>query len=192
VTAAAAPADALVGDPFTRAEIEAALRRVHADVEAAFGTVDAGRMGQRPVPDRWSPAEHLAHLVLAVTPVARALRLPKLLPRLLFGAGDGPSRRYAEVRDTYRGLLAAGAKSTRAYLPRVEDDGHAGALRDRLLASWRAAGERLLSALAGWDEASLDRIRLPHPILGKLTVREMLFFTLYHDLHHAAALRATE
>jgi hypothetical protein len=25
---------------------------------------------------------------------------------------------------------------------------------------------------------------MPHPLLGKLTVREMLLFTLYHNLHH--------
>jgi hypothetical protein len=30
----------------------------------------------------------------------------------------------------------------------------------------------------------LDRLRLPHPGLGLLTVREMLLFTLYHNTHH--------
>jgi hypothetical protein len=30
----------------------------------------------------------------------------------------------------------------------------------------------------------LERIRLPHPLLGRLTTREMLFFTLYHNQHH--------
>jgi hypothetical protein len=29
---------------------------------------------------------------------------------------------------------------------------------------------------------------LPHPLLGKLTVREMLFFTLYHQRHHVAVV----
>lgn len=40
-----------------------------------------------------------------------------------------------------------------------------------------------------WDEAALDRIRLPHPLLGKLAVRETLLFTLYHDRHHLDAVR---
>jgi hypothetical protein len=35
-----------------------------------------------------------------------------------------------------------------------------------------------------WSEDDLDNHRLPHPLLGKLTVREMLFFTLYHIQHH--------
>ncbi len=42
----------------------------------------------------------------------------------------------------------------------------------------------LVGKIPGWSEAALDRYRLPHPLLGKLTVREMLFFTLYHNAHH--------
>jgi hypothetical protein len=42
----------------------------------------------------------------------------------------------------------------------------------------------LHAALGRWGERSLDRLRLPHPALGTLTVREMLLFTLYHNLHH--------
>lgn len=48
----------------------------------------------------------------------------------------------------------------------------------------------LRGALEQWSEADLDRVRMPHPILGPLTVREMLFFTLYHDGHHVEAARA--
>jgi hypothetical protein len=44
----------------------------------------------------------------------------------------------------------------------------------------------LARALEHWTEMDLDRCRLPHPLLGKITVREMLFFTLYHYEHHWA------
>jgi len=36
---------------------------------------------------------------------------------------------------------------------------------------------------------SLDKFMLPHPLLGKLAVREMLFFTMYHNLHHVNNVR---
>jgi len=39
------------------------------------------------------------------------------------------------------------------------------------------------------DEDDLDRVMLPHPLLGKLTLREMLFFTIYHVEHHLGILR---
>jgi hypothetical protein len=30
----------------------------------------------------------------------------------------------------------------------------------------------------------MDYHVLPHPLLGPLSVREMLFFTVYHNTHH--------
>jgi hypothetical protein len=38
--------------------------------------------------------------------------------------------------------------------------------------------------LKKYSEASLDELILPHPLLGKLTLREMLYFTIYHAGHH--------
>jgi len=46
-------------------------------------------------------------------------------------------------------------------------------------------GDGIAAALDGWSERALDRLRLPHPALGKLTVREIVLFTLYHNIHHA-------
>ena len=35
-----------------------------------------------------------------------------------------------------------------------------------------------------FSEKQLDTFILPHPLLGKLTLREMLYFTIYHAEHH--------
>jgi hypothetical protein len=32
---------------------------------------------------------------------------------------------------------------------------------------------------------------LPHPLLGKLTLREMLYFTAYHADHHRHSIEAS-
>jgi len=34
------------------------------------------------------------------------------------------------------------------------------------------------------SETALDLYILPHPLLGKITLREMLYFTAYHVYHH--------
>jgi hypothetical protein len=52
------------------------------------------------------------------------------------------------------------------------------------------AVEELGRRVVSWSEIDLDRYRLPHPLLGKLTVREMLFFTLQHLAHHASKVEA--
>jgi len=46
--------------------------------------------------------------------------------------------------------------------------------------------QELVSVAEKWNEDELDQYQLPHPILGKLTIREMLYFTIYHNLRHAS------
>src|SRR5579859_3509649 len=58
--------------------------------------------------------------------------------------------------------------------------------RGRPVAGLADAVEELGRRVATWSEIDLDRYRLPHPLLGKLTVREMLFFTVQHLAHHAS------
>jgi hypothetical protein len=52
------------------------------------------------------------------------------------------------------------------------------------------AVEELARRIGTWSETDLDRYRLPHPLLGRLTVREMLFFTVQHLAHHASKVEA--
>lgn len=42
----------------------------------------------------------------------------------------------------------------------------------------------LTQKLDKFTEEELDRYILPHPLLGKLTISEMIYFTIYHVLHH--------
>jgi hypothetical protein len=43
---------------------------------------------------------------------------------------------------------------------------------------------KLESKISRYPEKKLDSLILPHPLLGKLTLREMLYFTNYHVIHH--------
>jgi len=47
----------------------------------------------------------------------------------------------------------------------------------------------LKSHISEWSEEELNTIRLPHPILGKLTAKEMLSFTVYHLFHHMKTIQ---
>ena len=60
----------------------------------------------------------------------------------------------------------------------------------RLRKELATAVGRLVRRLDRFSEAELDTLLLPHPLMGKLTLREMLYFTLHHvDQHHAITLR---
>jgi hypothetical protein len=54
---------------------------------------------------------------------------------------------------------------------------------------FRESLRELREAMLPWPEESLDQLQLPHPLLGKIIIREMLFFTLYHHGHHVEVVK---
>ena len=172
-----------VQEPVGGAEIVRELRALHArsrELWNGFSTTEFFF----PLGEAWSPADNVRHLLKSNRPVLRALSTPKALLLFRFGAGLRPSQSYSEVRERYLGRLAAGVTAGR-FTPRpLGSSDQTDEQRRALMASLDQVSESLTDAASGWREWQLDRFRLPHPALGRLTVREMLFFTLYHNLHH--------
>ena len=131
-------------------------------------------------PGKWSPGQQLDHLVRSVAPLEQALNLPKFIPRMLFGKANRPSRSYDEVVARYQDKLAQGGKASGKYVPAAVTV----AQRDALIDKLNDLVEKLSLSLGPYREEDLDTILLPHPLLGKLTLREMLYFTIYHVQHH--------
>lgn len=129
---------------------------------------------------KWSPAQQLDHILRAVGPVNMAMALPKWFLRLAFGKPNRPVRSYEALVQRYQEKLAAGGRASGRFVPPTVPsrsvEQMSTALRD-LLAKLAARVDR-------WSEAELDETLLPHPLLGKLTVREMLYFTIHHVQHH--------
>jgi hypothetical protein len=171
------------GEPRTAPEIHAALLAQRAEAEPFLAAI--------PTPElfaaqgaHWSPAEHARHLTKSIRPVSQALLMPKLALRLTFGKPSAPSRSFAGVREHYCNVLAGGADAGR-FTPRAEPPpAEPEKRRAEIAAALFEQIETLAARLEGWDEEGLDLHQLPHPLLGDLTLREMLFFTLYHDAHH--------
>jgi hypothetical protein len=137
-------------------------------------------------PDKnWSASDNVDHLVKSIKPVVLALRMPRFGLRSMFGRAEHPSRTYAEMCKAYEDEIARGAQASGRFLPDQHMPAHAEEQKKRLLERLSKANLDLLTALGGWQDAELDQCQLPHPILGKLTLREMLFFTVYHTLRHA-------
>lgn len=116
--------------------------------------------------------------------LTRGLLLARFKLLLRFGLTFRSSRTYDQIRDTYLARLPS-FKGPNPFAPKVVnafDD--ADAWRNNIMLQYDATLNDLTAAIATWNERSLDRLRLPHLLLGKLTVREMLFFVLYHSLHH--------
>lgn len=170
----------------TKSELIAALKDSNVRAENWFNAMPADDFFTRHG-EVWSPSDNVDHLIKAVKPVAKALRLPKFTLQAMFGKAEKPSMTYDELCKVYRDEIARGAQASGRYLPKQEsptDD--ADEKKKILLEEWSKANVELISVLEKWDEDEFDQYLLPHPLIGKLTVREMIFFTIYHNLRHAS------
>ena len=172
----------------TRESLISALSAGEAEVAAFFASLTPDELVLR-VENAWTAAEQLAHLNSAVSAVARGLAVPRFILRIRFGRVRSTGRSYTALRDDYRARLAAGGRASGPFVPVREDlsPPESEARRHELLTRWHRVNGRLQKALASWNEKDLNTIRLPHPLLGKITAREMIYFTLYHAKHHITA-----
>ncbi len=129
---------------------------------------------------KWSAGQHLDHLIKSGKPILMVLKLPHFLLRLFFGRPNRTGRSYEELVKKYRSKLDAGGKAPGRFIPPVVSFPE----KDRKIDFFRSLKEKLKKEVAKLSEEQLDNYLLPHPLLGKLTLREMLFFTIYHNQHH--------
>ncbi len=134
---------------------------------------------------KWSAGQNLEHLIKSISPVNLALRLPKILPRMLYGSANRGSKTFDELVTRYTERLAAGGTASSPFVPKVVLSSQ----KDAKLAAFSREIDRLARVIPTWSEGDLDEYILPHPLLGKVTVREMLFFTVYHIEHHLQILK---
>lgn len=178
-----------VRPPSTREEIIAEIARLVAEVErigAAFDTATFFAPQYEDGTARWSPADQIRHLTRATYPLARAFFIPRFLLLLRFGVSFRHAQSYAELVRRYEKLLEGKPQAGR-FAP-APDAAHDEARRAEIMARFRDAVSRLGAGAATWPERALDRYRLPHPLLGRLTAREMLWFTVFHTAHHGGQI----
>lgn len=170
-----------LGIPYSRNEIVTALSAETDLVHDFFTAIPPEQFFTSPS-NEWSPAENLVHLIKSCAPVAVGLKAPKIFLRLRFGLAKRNSRSLGKVVRDYQATLEDGGEAGGDYLPLVETT--TDAERERILAKWREIGERVVAGMGKWSEKQLDKYAVVHPLLGQMTVREIMFFTLYHNMHH--------
>ncbi len=132
--------------------------------------------------EKWSIAENLQHLIIAAKTTTLAYRAPHLLLRWIAGNPNRPSRTYDELVAKYKLKLAQGGKATGRFIPQPLNGKISKA---KLIENWEHSTNRYLKAFEkGWKEGELDEFLVKHPLLGRITIRELCYFTIYHTIHH--------
>ncbi len=163
----------------TKEEIIQQMSAAHAEFVAAVRQLSPEDFEFTPE-GKWSAAQQTEHLLTSTKALKPAFKIPKFILKQRFGVANRPSRSYDEVVQRYTDKLAAGGRATGAFIP----DAVSADKRDSLLTGIAETVEKLNKGLAKWSEEHIDEYILPHPLLGKITVREMMYFTIHHVQHH--------
>ncbi len=130
--------------------------------------------------NKWTAGQQAEHILRSIKPVLFAFRLPLFLLRLFFGKANRPSRSYIGLVDRYHEKIAGGGRASGRFIPSaVRYD-----QKNKICADIIFTVSALCSKAIKIKEEDLDIYILPHPLLGKVTLREMLYFTAYHVYHH--------
>jgi DinB superfamily len=129
---------------------------------------------------KWTAGQQLEHIYKSVSPVTLAFRLPKFMLKMAFGKSNRPSRSYDKLVEKYKSKLAAGGVAPTRFVPRLIPFSE----REKVTKKVLSQVAKLCSLIKNLSDADLESYIIPHPLLGKLTFREMLYFTAYHAQHH--------
>jgi hypothetical protein len=130
---------------------------------------------------KWTALQQLDHLRITLDAVNLVFKLPFFLSKWYFGKSNRPSRTYQEFITKYQAKAAVNtAPALEKYAPKVPT------MKDypKLVAKLNQSVETMAKGIENKTEAQFEELMLPHPLVGRGTFREMLYFSVYHALHH--------
>jgi len=131
---------------------------------------------------KWSAAENVQHLIISTSTSTLAYSLPKFLVRWIGGKPNRQSKTYEELVAKYKKKLDEGGAASGRFIPKPVKLNFG---KEKILRNWNNAAAKHLAALQkNRTENDLDNYLVKHPLLGRITLRELGYFTIYHTQHH--------
>jgi len=135
---------------------------------------------------KWTTGQHILHLVNAIKKVNHAMSFPKFILKSKFGVSNRALRSYKAVVKRYQEKLIQNEERAKTYntgmkIPSLKD-------KKQLLYTLTVQNKKLQYKTNKWKDTHLDTLLLPHPLLGKMPIREVLMWIAHHTAHHTETL----
>jgi hypothetical protein len=130
--------------------------------------------------EKWSAGQQLAHIVLCVKPIVMVFSMDKTAIEQRFGKTERTNIEYNALEEIYLQKLKEGGKAPERFLPETISFEQKKTLSQELIEMINELNTKINS----FGDAELDTLLIPHPLLGSLTLREMLYSAIYHVKHH--------
>ena len=137
--------------------------------------------------DKWSVAENIMHLIISTDTTTLAYYLPKFLVKWVGGTPNRKSRTFDELKEKYYKKLSEGGRASGRFVPKPIEIKYG---KQKLMSNWNKATLKYISALTNKrTDNDLDNYLARHPLLGRITLRELCYFTIFHTEHHLSSIQ---
>jgi hypothetical protein len=160
-----------------QSELIEKLRFEFSNMENLANTIEETAFFKQPHAEKWSAAQNIVHLINSTKGIASVLKDPSVLDA--YGHANRPSRDFETIQETYKTVLTD-LKAKGMPYKHLDTEGS----KEQLLNDFHELNEKLATRAALLSESDFDMLQLPHPVLGMMTLREMLYFTADHTRHH--------
>ena len=135
---------------------------------------------------KWTTGQQVLHLLQSAKALNTGMSMPKFVLKWKFGKANREVRDYDAVVKRYHERLeesnvATFGPSANMKVPPLTE-------KQYLLNRIQVEHKKLQYKTQKWRDKDLDTIVLPHPLMGKMPVREIVMWTAYHIEHHAKQL----
>lgn len=137
---------------------------------------------------KWSVCQNVQHITIGLLRLSNYLALPKASVKSNFGLSERVSTSNETSIKMFRNALENGIKTTDAFKPEINLETGI----KELVSEGKDSLTAFITNLQNWSEEELEMYNCPHPVFGKMTVREILYFTIYHVQHHNKTIKKTK
>lgn len=129
----------------------------------------------------WSAAQNLSHLNTITSLSVELLKLPRffLIP---FGKRKN-QKDFITLKDEYinskKAIQIGPLAPSSIEPPKISNE-----LIEKMLREWDSICGNLKAVLENVPEEDFDKYSIPHPSLGILSYREILYVIIFHAIHH--------
>ncbi len=170
-----------------KSSITTSLHQAYADLFEWLESRTQEEFNKVYIEGKWTTAQHCHHLLKSTRPINKTLRMPRMAIRTMFGTNNREERTYEQLVEKY--LTALNSKTIVPPPQFAPKETHNRYTKEDLIQQLAEERDQLIAITEKWKEENLSKLILPHPAIGKLTIREMLFFTIYHTGHHLRILK---
>jgi hypothetical protein len=133
---------------------------------------------------KWTAGQQLSHIYLCLAPISQALTSKEFIIQK-FGLINRDTMDYDEVIMNYKSALEKGGKAPISFVPEMVSAMD----RNKLTTELTGLLLKIKTQLSNYTDQELNNLVLPHPLLGNMTIRELIYLMTFHATHH---LRQTE